>query len=183
MPRLSAIARVAAAAMLGATTTAVVVHVPSPVLAQPSQAACARGTIRLLPVDQLGLVIEEGVGYGGVRIGDSETTLLGQWGPTLCGDNPDGRDRMYAVWRAADQAIEVLFVRTQGGRVLWIGTMPAPHAGFARAIGVKTRAGVRLETPLSQVEQTYGPPEASTPAICSTPRAVSRSATTGVKSD
>ena len=69
---------------------------------------------------------------------------MGRWGPTNCADGGGVRDRLYVLFRASDQTAEMLFVRTVAGRVLWIGTMPAPHVGFKRKIGVATRAGVLL---------------------------------------
>jgi hypothetical protein len=162
VPRFSVVLVSALAVALGVITPAGTLHAPRLAQGQASRTACAQQDIGLVSVGRFGEVIEEGAGYGSVRIGDSETTLLLQWGPTTCTDRPAGRDRAYGLWRGTDQAVEILFVRTRAGRVLWMGTMPAPHAGFARAIGVRTRAGVRLETPLGEVERIYGPPEATT---------------------
>jgi hypothetical protein len=111
-----------------------------------------------------GQVIDDGVGYGGIRIGDAESSLRAAWGPTPCGTGPQGTAYMYAVMRMPDQAVDMVWVHVQGGRVAAMVFVPAPHAGKDRMIPLQTRQGIRVGTTLSDVERSYGRADTRTTA-------------------
>jgi hypothetical protein len=118
--------------------------------------ACPRNP-GILDVSVTGELIDDGVGYGGIRIGDAESALRAAWGPTSCGTGPQGTAYLYGILRASDQAVDMVAVRVLAGRVVAMGFLPAPHAGVDRMIGLRTRQGVRVGMTLGDVERGYGP--------------------------
>ena len=127
---------------------------------QSTPPACPQGDLGILDVSVTGELIDDGVGYGGIRIGDAESALRAAWGPTMCGTGPQGTAYLYAVMRTSDQAVEMAAVHVLGGRVVAMAFLPAPHAGVDRMIGLRTRQGVRVGMTLADVERGYGPADA-----------------------
>jgi hypothetical protein len=125
----------------------------------PPSPACPRNQLGMLDVSVTGDMIDDGVGYGGVRIGDAESALRAAWGPTVCGTGPQGTAYMFAVIRTSDQAVDMVWVHVRAGRVASMLFVPAPHAGVDRMIGLRTRQGVRVGMTLADVERGYGPPD------------------------
>jgi hypothetical protein len=110
-------------------------------------------------VGSRGTAIDEGVGYGGIRIGDPEATLQARWGLSPCRGPTGDELHIYGAIREADQAVELVMVRVDAGRIAAMTFLLAPHAGIARAIGFTTRAGIRAGMSAREVVQAYGPPE------------------------
>lgn len=123
-----------------------------------------RDQLGILDVSVTGEVIDDGVGYGGIRIGDAESSLRAAWRPTVCGAGPQGTAYMLAVMRTPDQAVDMVWVSVQAGRVAAMAFVPAPHAGEDRMIPLRTRQGVHVGMTLADVERGYGPPDARSSA-------------------
>jgi hypothetical protein len=130
----------------------------------PPSPGCPPNQLGILDVSVTGQVIDDGVGYGGIRIGDAESSLRAVWGPTPCGTGPQGTAYMYAVMRVPDQAVDMVWVHVRGGRVAAMVFVPAPHSGEARMIPLRTRQGIHVGMTLADVERGYGPPAARSSA-------------------
>ena len=133
---------------------------------QSTPPACPQGNLGILDVSVTGELIDDGVGYGGVRIGDAESAFRAAWGPTICGTGPQGTAYLYAVMRSSDQAVEMAAVHVLAGHVVAMVFLPAPHAGVDRMIGLRTRQGVRVGMTLADVDAAMARPTRSPSRPC-----------------
>jgi hypothetical protein len=80
----------------------------------------------VLPRARVGDVIEEGVGFGGARVGMTDGELIGVWGDTILNHNPEGR---YSVRPFRLSSGELLVVYLRNHRVGLIKFVITPCGG------------------------------------------------------
>jgi len=107
---------------------------------------------RLLSRSLLGDIIEDGIGYGGIRIGNTEKELLAKWGsPAQITPDPPQQNYLYSL-----DSGEFISVQIKNGRVeamLLLLHSPVPPAPL------KTKRGVGLGSPFAELKKIYGNPE------------------------
>src|SRR5262249_20192544 len=78
----------------------------------------ARGLPTVLAMQQLGDAIQDGVGYGGVRVGDTVWELVRRWGGGDCpASSPEPTYRYVASRSANGDGGELVVVQIRRGRV------------------------------------------------------------------
>jgi len=107
----------------------------------------------VLPRARVGDVIEEGVGFGGARVGMTDSELIGVWGDTILNHNPGGR---YSVrpFRLSSGELVVVYLRNH--RVGLIKFVITPSGGPLADTPLRTSRGAELGGALARVEAIYG---------------------------
>jgi hypothetical protein len=118
---------------------------PSPVV-QPT----------VLPRERVGDVIEDGVGFGGVRLGMTDRELIAVWGETILNHNPEGR---YSVRLFRLSTGEYVVVYLSKDKVTLIKVAIPPSGRTLARVPLRTSRGVELGDPLERVEKLYGTAE------------------------
>lgn len=119
-----------------------------------SSAPIAATQPAVLSRGQFGDVIEDGVGYGGVRIGMTSDELTRAWGPTV------------VVGRSADQAFTVRLFRLDTGESI-VATLKHDKVESLQFIDsrrpgeapLRTLHGIEMADLLDRVRTVYGDPE------------------------
>lgn len=108
-------------------------------------------SMKMLSRSRLGDTLVEGVGYGGVRIGSTETELLAQWGsPAQVTPSGTEKTHLYSL-----DSGEVVSVHVKNGQVEAIFFMlrRSPESSL------RTAKGLKLGAPFVEVRKVYGNPE------------------------
>lgn len=106
----------------------------------------------VLPRSLVGNAIEDGVGYGGIRIGSPESELLSKWG-TPAQVTPGGTEKTYVY--LLEGSGEFVSVPVKNGNVEAIGLILMK----AQMSSLRTTKGIRLGSPFAEVRKAYGNPE------------------------
>lgn len=112
---------------------------------------CFKLPIKLLSHMRLGTTIEDGLGYGGVQIGSSETELLTKWGETSC--DTGRRSYVYGL-----ESGEFVGVWIKDSKVHAMSFALPPHVSLA-SLALKTRKGIKLASPIEELRSKYGDPD------------------------
>jgi hypothetical protein len=128
----------------------------------PSSAFCvARDWPALLDKQRFGDAIQDGVGYGGVRVGDPLTELVRRWGAEGC--SISASELTYGYLTGED---ELVGVRVKQGRVFMLVFGLPPHGGRhgVRRVppSLTTSLGIELLGTLAEVRRAYGAPDVET---------------------
>lgn len=124
----------------------------------PAPAARTRqGLPSMLSIATLGKVIAEGVGYGGLRLGDSGREVAARWGQTDCTPQGSCWSCAYAVVEDPNTTGELVVVLVEADRIVLFAVLPVPHA---RVVPLRTTAGIGITATEDEVQRAYGPPEA-----------------------
>ncbi len=99
----------------------------------------------------LGDIIEDGNGYGGVRIGSTEAALLAQWGsPGQV--TQSGSEKTYLYSLGSDEIVAAFIKDSQVEMILFMLRRPTESS-------LTTVRGVKLGSPFEEVRRLYGNPE------------------------
>jgi hypothetical protein len=111
----------------------------------------------VLSRERVGNVIEDGVGFGGVRLGMTESELIAVWGETILNHNPEGR---YSVrlFRLSTGEHVVVYLSNKDKVTLIKFVIPPAGRALVR-VPLRTSRGVELGDPLERVEKLYGTAE------------------------
>ena len=124
----------------------------------PAPAARTRqGLPNTLSTATLSKAITEGVGYGGLRLGDSGTQVAARWGQTDCTPQGPRWSCAYAVVEDPNTTGELVAVLLEADRIVLFAVLPVPHA---RVVPLRTTAGIGVTATEDEVRRAYGPPEA-----------------------
>jgi hypothetical protein len=107
----------------------------------------------VLPRARVGDVIEEGVGFGGARVGMTDSELIGVWGDTILNHNPEGR---YSVRPFRLSSGELLVVYLRNHRVGLIKFVITPSGGPLADAPLRTSRRAELGGARARVEAIYG---------------------------
>ncbi len=130
--------------------------------AQGATSPVARGKGQL-SLRAMGMTIDEGVGYGGIRVGGTEADVQRQGGEPC--DTQAGRPCLYFVSDdSPDGETLMLGIAFTRGAVEWISVSPvimghSSHGSPPWPPAVRTRAGIGIGASLDDVRKAYGKPE------------------------
>ena len=133
---------------------ATVIHVACAPKPAPDPFATVNPTV--LSRERVGDVIDDGIGFGGVRLGMTDSELIAAWGETFLNHDPEGR---YSVRLFRLSTGEHVVVYLGKGRVTLIKFVISPSAHPLARVPLRTSRGVELGDPLAQVEKLYGTAE------------------------
>jgi hypothetical protein len=127
------------------------IHVACGALVTSHPSATTRPTV--LARSRFGNVIEDGVGYGGVRIGMTEEELLRAWGSTVGGHNAE---LAYSVrlFRLDTGEMVVVYLKSQK-----IASLQFTDARRSGETPLRTSQGLEMGEPVERVRAIYGDPE------------------------
>ena len=115
---------------------------------------------------RVGDVIEDGVGFGGVRLGMTDGELITAWGETILNHNPEGR---YSVRLFQLSSGEHVVVYLSKNKVTLIKFVISPSARALARVPLRTSRGVALGDPRERVEKLYGTAERQNDAYSAYP--------------
>lgn len=118
-----------------------------------AQTTLPRSSDKALPRNLVGDTITDGVGYGGVRIGGTETELLAKWG--LPGQvTTSGSEKSYLYSLDSGEVVGVFVKDGRVDRFLFL-----PSRNLSLPSGPKTLRAVAVGDPFSRVRKAYGSPD------------------------
>lgn len=108
-------------------------------------------SVKVLSRDRLGDRIEDGAGFGGIRIDSPETELLTRWGATIV-----TKLSTHAIYDYLLDSGEAVALQLRNGTVKTILFMGTPNLSVP---SVRTRKGIGLGASLEEVKAAYGNPD------------------------
>lgn len=109
-------------------------------------------TPKVIPRSQVGNIIQDGVGFGGILIGSAEADLLAKWGHTEVHQAPHGFNYYYVLDSGEGIIVHVKSAEA-AAIVFW------PTCDLSLPSGVKTTKGLGIGSPYEQVRMLYGDPD------------------------
>ncbi|HEY3098586.1 MAG TPA: hypothetical protein VGL14_06740 [Methylomirabilota bacterium] len=143
---------------------AAAIHVACSSKQPPDPSATLHPTV--LSRQRVGDVIDDGIGFGGVRLGMTDSELIAVWGETILNHNPEGR---YSVRLFRLSTGEHVVVYLSKGKVTLIKFVVSPSGRPLARVPLRTSRGVELGDPLARVEKLYGTAERQNEAYSAYP--------------
>lgn len=122
----------------------------SPPAALLAQLVRPDASMKVVPTSQVGNTIEDGVGFGGIRIGAPETELLSRWGPAKPESTPRGYMYSYLL-----ESGEAVLVQIENGEVASFLFWPSTRLSSFPST-VKTLKGIAIGDRWERVRVAYG---------------------------
>jgi hypothetical protein len=114
----------------------------------------AASLLKVLRQSQVGSTIEDGIGFGDIRVGTSKAELLKKWGATEVNDLG-----IHAIYQYLLDSGEAVLVRVKDDKVIAI--IFTPTLKFSLPSKLKTLKGISIGTSFERVRTIYGAPDSA----------------------